>query len=419
MRLAAIVRSDDGRIYEGWLVVAAAACVVSLIAGFFFYGLGTFFTEFQEEFAWSAAATSVGFSLRSEVGGIAAPLVGWALDRYPPRHLLRIGLVTSAVGCLSLSYISRLWHFYAAMLLIALGNTASGGQVGQYVTATWFRKRRAFAMSVMTMGGALGGTFAFIIALAIDEFGWRPTLRVMAAILVVVAAVVGHKVRRRPDVHHQPLDGAGDRATRASDHEIPFGPALRSRAFLAINIATLFTDFVRVGFVVHVAAFVESDLGAGKGLAGAVLLIFSITSAPGRLVVGILGDRFQLRVVFALTMVPFIVGFAIMAVASSPWHAIVAVVVVSPGFGGSIPLRPAIYADYFGINTLGRIMGLGRLVSTTGGALGAFVLGRMVDLGDGDYSAGWWLAMGVAMITVPLALLAKPPIDLQRTHAAR
>ena len=113
------LRGEDGKVYEGWLVVAAAASVVSLIAGFFFYGLGTFFTEFQEEFAWSAAATSIGFSLRSEVGGIAAPLVGWALDRYPPRHLLRAGLLLSALGCVAMSYISQLWHFYAAMLMIA------------------------------------------------------------------------------------------------------------------------------------------------------------------------------------------------------------------------------------------------------------------------------------------------------------
>lgn len=399
-------------------MVAAAAAVVSLIAGFFFYGLGTFFTEFQEEFAWSAAATSIGFSLRSEVGGIAAPAVGWALDRYPPRHLLRAGLVLSALGCLTMSYISQLWHFYAAMLMIAVGNTASGGQVGQYVTATWFRRRRAFAMSVMTFGGAIGGTFAYFVALAIEEFGWRATLRFMAGVLVVVAVTVGHRVRRRPDDHHQPLDGAGDMAAKVSDHEIPIGPALRSKAFLLVNLATLFTDFVRVAFVVHVAAFIESDLGAGKGLAGAALLIFSIASAPGRLVVGLLGDRFALRAVFALTMVPFIAGFLLLAVASEPWHAIVAVLIVSPGFGGSIPLRPAIYADYFGISTLGRIMGIGRLVSTTGGAVGAWVLGWLVDSNGGDYSTGWVVAAVLAAITVPLALIAKPPSELQATHQA-
>ncbi|MCB0989384.1 MAG: MFS transporter [Acidimicrobiales bacterium] len=412
------LRGEDGKVYEGWLVVAAAASVVSLIAGFFFYGLGTFFTEFQEEFAWSAAATSIGFSLRSEVGGIAAPLVGWALDRYPPRHLLRAGLLLSALGCVAMSYISQLWHFYAAMLMIAVGNTASGGQVGQYVTATWFRKRRAFAMSVMTFGGALGGTFAYFVALAIEQFGWRPTLRFMAAVLVVVAFTVGHRVRRRPADHHQPLDGAGDMQARASDHEIPIGAAVRSRSFVLVNLATLFTDFVRVAFVVHVAAFIESDLGASKGLAGAALLIFSIASAPGRLVVGLLGDRFALRAVFALTMAPFIVGFLLLAVASRPWHAIVAVLVVSPGFGGSIPLRPAIYADYFGIATLGRVMGIGRLVSTTGGALGAWVLGRLVDTNGGDYTTGWIVAAVLAAVTVPLALIAKPPTALQARHQA-
>ena len=102
-RIVQSMRTADGEVYEGWWVVIAAGAVVMLIAGFFFYGFGTFFTEFQDEFGWTAAATSIGFSLRSEVGGIAAPLVGWALDRYPPRRLLQAGLVVTAIGCAAMS----------------------------------------------------------------------------------------------------------------------------------------------------------------------------------------------------------------------------------------------------------------------------------------------------------------------------
>lgn len=409
------MRTDDGTVYEGWFVVVAAGAVVMLIAGFFFYGLGTFFTEFQKEFGWTAAATALGFSLRSEVGGIAAPLVGWALDRYPPRRLLQAGLLVSALGCVAMSFMQELWQFYGAMLLIAAGNTASGGQVGQYAVATWFRQRRAFAMSLMTFGGAIGGGLAALVAVVVEQIGWRPTLRIMAVVLTLVAFTYGRRVRRRPDDHHQPLDGDAGGAQRASDHEIPFRSAIRSRSFMLLNVATVFTDFVRVAFVVHVAAFIESDLGASKSFAGLALLAFAFASAPGRLIIGWFADRMELRLALAGTMLPFIAGFAVLALATRPLHAFIAVMIVAPGFGGSIPLRPAIYADYYGMSVLGRVLGIGRLVSTTGGAVGAYLIGFVID-GPG-YSSAWWVACVVSMAAVPASLLAVPPIVLQRRHA--
>ena len=93
----------------------------------------------------------------------------------------------------------------------------------------------------------------------------------------------------------------------------------------------------------------------------------------------------------------------------------VGVLVIAPGFGGSIPLRAAIYADYFGISVLGRVLGIGRLVSTTGGAIGAWVLGVVID-GSG-YPNAWWLAFGLAALAVPTSLFATPPTGLQQEYA--
>ena len=418
-RLLDSARSEDGTIYEGWIVVASAATIVMIVAGFFFYGLATFFVEFREEFGWTAAATAIGFSLRSEVGGIAAPVVGWALDKSAPRHVIRVGILLSAAGCVALSFIQNLAHFYLAMFLIAVGNTASGGQVGQYATATWFRARRSLAMALMTFGGAVGGALVYFVALAVDAFGWRPTLRGMAVVMVVVALTVGRRVRKRPDDHHQPIDGIATEdgsVVRSSDWEIPFRECVRSTSFVLLTLATTLTDFVRIAFVVHVAAFMERELGTSKAAAGAALLTFSIATAPGRVVVGWLGDKFALRKVLAGSMVPFIAGFVILAIASEPWHGFVAVLLVAPGFGGSIPLRPAIYASYYGITTLGRVMGIGRLASTTGGAAGAWLIGLLVDANDGSYSTAWWLAAGITVLAIPASLIARPPVELQELH---
>ena len=144
-------------VYEGWLVVGNAAFTVLLIGASFFYGFGTIFNEVIDEFGWSVAATSLAFSLRSEVGGLAAPFVGVLIDRLGARKVILGGIVISALGVLLMSMIQEIWHFYAVMIVIAFGASAAGGQVGLAAIATWFEVRRASAMSVMTLGGGLGG----------------------------------------------------------------------------------------------------------------------------------------------------------------------------------------------------------------------------------------------------------------------
>ena len=66
--------------YYGWWIVFASAAIIFLSAGTFFYGFGLLVAPLTREFGWSRAAISAAFSLRTEVGGIAAPLVGFAID---------------------------------------------------------------------------------------------------------------------------------------------------------------------------------------------------------------------------------------------------------------------------------------------------------------------------------------------------
>ena len=160
-------------VYEGWLVVSASAFIITMIGASFFYGFGTIFNPVVDEFGWSVAATSFAFSLRQETSGLAAPLIGYTIDRIGPTKVLLAGIVTMCVGVLLMSYMQSLWQFYASMVIIALGTSSAGGQVGLVATASWFERRRATAMSVMTLGGGLAGLFVVFIAMLVEALGWR------------------------------------------------------------------------------------------------------------------------------------------------------------------------------------------------------------------------------------------------------
>ena len=129
MSIGTIVASRTG-FFFGWWVVFASAAIVFLTGGTFFYGFSALFDPLVAEFGWSRAATSFAFSLRSEVGGIAAPAVGFLVDRVGSRRVMVVGVLAVALGFVLLSRVQNLWAFYGSVVVIAIGISAAGGSVG-------------------------------------------------------------------------------------------------------------------------------------------------------------------------------------------------------------------------------------------------------------------------------------------------
>lgn len=405
------------RVYEGWIVVGASGTTVLIIAASFFYGFGTIFTEVIDEFGWSVAATSLAFSLRSEVGGLAAPFVGVLIDRIGAQIVIVGGIVIVVAGVLGMSFIQEIWHFYVAMIVIAIGTSAAGGQVGLAAIATWFERRRARAMSFMTVGGGLGGLLVVLIAWMVEQVGWRDALRILAFFMATVGTLIALNIRARPLDHPQPMDGltyveqTGINPAPAIRWGIPWRKVLRTRSFIFVSLGLVAISYATTSVVVHQIPYLERDLDVSKALAGATVAVFTVASIVGRLGFGILADRYPKRWMMAWASVPVAAGLPFLIWGDSMAMALIGILLIAPGFGGVIPVRPAMLADYYGTRYFGTINGMAALVTTTGGALGPWLVGRLVDQ-TGNYDQGW-ITCGVAtLISIPLFILATPPDDL-------
>jgi len=410
-------------VYEGWLVVASVALIVTMIGAAFFYGFGLIFTPIEEEFGWSKASISFAFSLRSEAGGLAAPLVGILVDRLGPKRVLSGGIVLMSSGIVLMSYMDTLWQFYATMILIAIGTSSAGGQVGMVATASWFERRRARALSVMTLGGGLAGTLVVGVAWLVDVAGWREAMRWMGLIVLVLGIPLGLNVRSRPKDHPQPMDGlhsddtAAGHEFRGFDWGIPPRKALRSRSFILLACATAGIGFGTTTLIVHQVPFLES-VGVSKGLAGASVAMFTLISIVGRLGFGYLADKYDKRIVLSGAFALVIVGLPLLAFVQEFWQALVVLAIIAPGFGGSIPVRPALLADYFGTRYFGTVNGLLFLVMTLGSFLGPLLVGWTVDLTD-EYTLGWLVAAVVTALSLPALLAARRPSALIDEYRVR
>jgi MFS transporter, OFA family, oxalate/formate antiporter len=406
-------------VYEGWLVVGSFALLIVMIGTAFFYGFGTIFTPVIADFGWSNAQVSLAFALRSEVGGIAAPAIGLTIDRFGPQRSLFAGVVISAAGIFGMSYMQNLWQFYFAMFVIAVGVSASGGPVGMVATATWFERRRGQALSFLTVGGGVAGLGVPVVAWLVESLGWRDALRALAGAILAVGLFATSNVRSRPVGHHQPLDGAATGPMDEGPHDmahwgVPPRQVMLSRAFLAIAMSQATVGFATVALIVHIIPFMESQ-GVSKTAAASAVTVYTLVSLVGRLGCGYLADRFSKRLVLAGACAVVAVGMPLLAVTTTLTGTLLVMVLIAPGFGGTIPVRPAVLADYFGTRYFGTVNGAMTLVQTLGSFFGPWLVGALVDA-TGAYTVGWLVCAAFAALSVPLMLLATPPHRLIETY---
>jgi OFA family oxalate/formate antiporter-like MFS transporter len=79
----------------------------------------------------------------------------------------------------------------------------------------------------------------------------------------------------------------------------------------------------------------------------------------------------------------------------------------SVGFGGSVPLMPAIRAEYFGIAALGKIQGFMNPVMMLAGAVGPIFAGYVFDT-TGSYRISFMVTGLLTFCAVGAIFLARP-----------
>ncbi|TAJ19764.1 MAG: MFS transporter, partial [Dehalococcoidia bacterium] len=247
-------------------------------------------------------------------------------------------------------------------------------------------------------------------------------LRILAAVMLTVGIAFAVNIRSRPEDHPQPIDGKRAPEDGPVPLAVRWGMTLRetvrTRSFVFMALGMVLLNFSTTAVVIHQIPYLEREMHVTKAVAGSSVALFTVASIVGRLGAGFLADRFSKRLIVVGSCFLVLAGLPILAFADSFFMATVGMLVIAPGFGGTIPVRPAMLADYFGTKFFGTINGTISLVTTTGGALGPWVVGALVDK-TAHYHAGWLVCIAVTAAAIPFFLLATPPSLDQRRAAGR
>ena len=424
--VAATSNGVKPRFFYGWYIVAVGF-IANVATSFALAStLSIFLKPLTADLGISRGVFSL---LRSGEGIIAAglaPLVGVLVDRYGGRWLMVGGAAIVAVGYLLLGQVASFAQFAAVRLtLVSCGDVLMGYMVVNVVVAQWFVRQRGRAFAFTSMGvGFAKVCMPILAAWLLLMLGWRQTwvvFGVLTAGLLILPALLF--VRRRPeemglnpdgdakpagaDTTPQGKNSGASSITHSADLAWTRSEALRTRAFWLLVITFGISSIGVTGLNLHVFSYV-TDIGHSPVVAASVMSVIASMQLASPLAWGLLAERVDARIAAMLRFVVQAIGLGLAILTGNLFCLYAGFFLYGIGLGGNMVLPDILWANYFGRRSLGRIRGMGLLISHVLAAIGPPFFGFLYDA-TGGYGLSFAIFGAVLMASAVLSLMLQPP----------
>lgn len=419
--------THESKFFYGWTIVAVGFLAHIASAFSISSTLSVFLKPLSNDLGISRGVFSLIRSGEILIGAAAAPAVGTLLDRHGGRWLIAAGGLISGAGFLLLGQARDFSQFLLfRWVLVSPGDALMGSMVVNVSISRWFVRMRGRALALAGMGHGLAKVCMPLLAASlILHIGWRSAWAVFG--IVTLALVVGPSLlfmRRRPedmglvpdgksraqqqcDMLANPTDIAKARAGAIADVAWSRREALRTPAFWLI-VTTFGVSHIGVtGLNLHVFSFV-SDQGHPAMVAALVMSIIAFMQFSTPMVWGILAERSNIA---RLIMAKFLIqAVGISWALSDPgiFSLYAGFFLYGIGMGGTSILAEMIWATYFGRVSLGKIRGMGSLVTSAFSAGGPPFFGLLFDYTQ-SYDLSFSIFIGMLFASALLSLLLHPP----------
>jgi MFS family permease len=408
-------KTTGSKFFYGYVITAAGFIIWGIGWGTFTPAFSVFFKPLLAEFGWTRADTSLAYALSFLVQAGVAIAIGWLTDRLGPRVVVTV--LGSALGLcyLLMSQVSTLWQFTATYAVVGGIGTSTLNVPVMVTVSRWFFRRRGLMMGIVQAGTGAGGfIFAPLAGWLILSYGWRSAYVVLGLITLVGLFVGGLFLSRDPRQKGQLPDGekgptvAEKKPSQSSVQTagLSLREAMRTRSFWMIAGLYAVFGFCRSTYTAHLVAHVQ-DSGFSLAEGANVLAVVVGASVFGRIGLGRVADIIGNRRGFIISFGTTALALLWLLVSKELWMFFAFAFVYGVAWGNQAVLRFSIASEYFGLASLGMIMGALGVGEAVAAMLGSFIAGYIFDV-FGNYNVMFFVGVGVSTTGVILAWLLKP-----------
>ena len=403
----------DSPIFFGWYIVATCFFIAFLTVGVR-NAFGIFVIPMSEEFGWTRTTISLAAASGFLINGITQPFLGHLFDRIGGRRVIVVGLVLIGVFTLLLSL-----TFHILFMLVVFSFLLSTALSGPSLTNTmaliskWFKRRRATAISINTVGTSIGGLILVPFAMYfLQATGWRMTWLILGLLILLLAVPLALLfIRENPEALGLLPDGDKEYQEQAEyektedrlgefevDHWIK---SFRSAPMWQLSAAYVVCGVTTGMISTHFVPFaIERGISPGKAA-----LIFGLMmglNSLGGIGAGVLSDKFGRKNVLAAVYLLRGIGYVMLVCIPSSLGMWAFAIAAGFSWVASVPLTSALTADVYGLRVLATISGITFLCHQVGSFIMVLLAGVLFDL-TGSYTLPFAIA---GSLLFPAALAA-------------
>jgi MFS family permease len=412
--------------FFGWKLLWILWAVIFLNFAFPTFGMSVVNTDMARAMHLNHKELGLAYSAFSLMAGLPAPLAAMSINKFGIRFTLVAGALLMACGAVLMIFTAH--TALEAILILALpvgfGAVLGGTLAPQVAMARWFHRKRALAIATVLSASGTGGCIAVPLlnhVIASSGGNWRAAWVCMGSMSVIAALVAALFVKESPEQMGQLPDGdaglapaaaTAERKPRASvfktTEDWTLGEALSSPS-LWMLVAAYLGFFA--GFFIYIAHGIANLEGLGHSPAASArsLALVLFSALLGQFTIAALGDRIEMRFLFAVAVCFFGIGIWLAARAVSPASLYVYPVIMGSGFGASFTCMMTILGNYYGPKVYPLVLGVTMPFGTIVGAIGPVVAGYFSDK-YGSYTYPFSGVAAICFATGVLLLFAKPPV---------
>ncbi len=375
------------------------------------YAWSIFVRPLEAEFGWTRAQTSGIFTLSIScfcLGGVAGGLIS---KKKSGRFIIRLAALLMLVGFLLSSRVESLMGIYISYGVFCGFGVGLAYNADISTVTKWYPDKMGFISGVLLMCFGFGGmVLGSAASTLITLIGWRTTFVVLGVAFALILTIASHFIVAPGPEVVLPQRQVKNVKAMEDGLSLTAGEMLRRPAFWLYFIWTTALTAAGLSVIGH-AAVCAQDLGADVGVAALITGLISISNGCGRVLAGIIFDKFGrkfcVRLDNAVMSLAFIVLIASVSMGSIPVF-ILGGILMGLAYGGLPSSNSAFVNMFYGREHYPLNFSIINLNLLPAAFLGPLLAGA-IKTATGSYSMVFIIMLAVSVVAYVVQLFVKKP----------
>lgn len=342
------------------------------------YFISLFANEIKTAFSLTDGGWGGIYAISTTLSAITMIWAGSLTDRFRVKNLSFAVMVCLAVSCVTVAVVPN--GFFLIIVVFALRLMGQGmmSQLSAVAMSRWFVATRGRALSLASMGYAVGQALLPVIFVGLLAFfEWR-LLWIFAAVCVVAFIPIIQMLLQQERTPQSLADNTqrfgmgGKHWTRRE--------LLRHPLFFCLIPLVVGPSAFGTALFFHQVHLTEVK-GWSLGSYVALMPIYTLATILFTFLTGWAIDRFGVKWIVPFQLIPFGLSFVVLAFADSIFMAAMGLVIFGIGQGMQGTATTAFWAVFYGTKNLGAIKATAAALMVFGSAIGPGITGALIDLG--------------------------------------